>query len=157
MRKVAVLFLLLALVACGGGGGGGSTSEPPGSYIGFTEEDFSDKTMYFVDGTGYSKAVFHKNGTIQAYSRDAMPYQNARFEEGFWSVTDGRLEIARVDSPDDKTFYTLINDDVMVKYFKASRFYPASIDGEVINVGIFYSQIIGLMRAMEFVANHEQP
>jgi hypothetical protein len=106
MRKVAVLFLLLALVACGGGGGGGSTSEPPGSYIGFTEEDFSDKTMYFVDGTGYSKAVFHKNGTIQAY----MPYESARFEEGFWSVTDGRLEIARVDSPDDKTFYTLINN-----------------------------------------------
>lgn len=151
MKKMVGLIIFIAvlsLISCGGGGGegGGGTN----SYIGFTSADFSGKTLYYVNVGEYAKAVFQQNGNLQAY----LPNQNSWYEQGIWSVTNGKLVISRIQTPNDKTIYTLITDDTGERYFRCSR---VQFDGETDIVGLFYDQITGFSQAQNFVANNRQP
>lgn len=155
IRKLGMLFLIISLpvlvsmYGCGGGGGGSDSGTPtptPG-YVGFTNADFAEKTIYLVDTAGYSKAIFYSSGNLRAYT----PNQIDWYSNGIWSINAGKLEVARVENPDYKTVYTLTADDTTERYFSVSRL---NSDGTAEAVGMFYDQSTGYAQAQAWVASH---
>src|SRR5664280_1721857 len=107
MKKLIIVFMLLALFGCSSSGDNGGSSSND-SYIGFTAEDFSGKIIYLVEtDIGWSKAVFNADGSVEAYD----PNQENWYAKGTWEIVNGKLVVAREESPDHKTTYTFINED----------------------------------------------
>jgi hypothetical protein len=149
-RIVTVILALLFLVACGGGGGGSDSTPASNSYIGFEASDFSGKTIYLVELNQWSKCVFNPNGTAQGY----LPGQNYWYQEGTWTIVDGKLVLSTTANPTGKAIYTLLSDDVVNRYFRISQL---RADGTVHIVGMFYDQTTAASQASEFVVNHRVP
>ena len=146
MKKLIVFFVLLALFGCGSGGGGESNGSSTDSYTGLVQEDFSGKTIYLVDDTGWAKAVFNTDGTLEAYNPNQLDW----YQNGTWEIVAGKLEIAPADYPSHKNKYTLIEDDINNNSFKLKR---DKYDGMSDTVWMFYNQTTGFQQAKDFVNN----
>jgi len=195
MRKLTIIFMLLAAMGCGGGGGSSNDvsapaftkdqenaiisgaqeamdkinkpisdycrdnpfsslcmkgSSDPVVYIGFTDSDFSGKTMYHVAIGTYTKAEYLAGGRLKAYYSN----QELLYEEATWSVVGGKLIVARVADPSVKTTYTLLIDDEEERYFKTSQKWAG---GSVHSIGIFYDQVTGKSQALDFAGRLRIP
>lgn len=120
------------------------------NYIGFTESDFSGKTIYHVELNTYSKAEYIAGGRLKAY----YPNQDSLYEEGIWSIYYGKLFVARAATPSTQTTYTMISDDQVNRYFKTSQQWS---NGTLHTIGMFYDQTTGSSQAQDFVVNHRTP
>ena len=150
MKKIAYLLVVFLLIGCGGGGGGSSGNT---DIVGFTTEDFSGKSLYYVSSGGYQLGTFFSDGTARGSDLMTSGTPVLQPETVNWSVVNGELMI---DDPvsGDSVRYVLLSDDTTTRYFRANKY---SLGGIISVVGMFYDQITGLSQAQDFVANHRTP
>lgn len=137
---IVVLFAVLA--GCG--------SHEENSYIGFTAEDFTGKTIYMMDAEnpGKSQILTFSDKTVRVSS---FP---ADFGLGSlkWDVVNGRLVTTEmlVYQPLEWQ-YTLFNDDASERCFTAARKRPESDSYKIVT--LYYDQNTGSAQAAEWMSS----
>lgn len=148
MKIKAILFLcIFVLIGCGGGG----DSEETDSYIGFTTEDFSGKSLYYVSETGYQLGVFDPDGTAVASAIISSGIPVLEQEVALWSIVNGELIIS---ASGDSVKYSLLSENIDERYFRVTKY---SNNGNVRIIRVFYDQETGLSQAQDFVNNNLEP
>ncbi len=156
MRKqIFVLFVLFVSVILGCGGG--STS-----YIGFTPDDFSNKTIYYVRPSIQTPTGLAIGFTAKLSFRDdgslVITYPGTtKMELGTWEIINGKLQIIYNQYPVPNkitNIFTLIRDDAEESYFAASQL---KTDGSEVMVALFYDQVTGYDKSYMFFFNNRQP
>lgn len=146
-KSFSLLIALFFVVSCGGGGGGGTTSGGTASYIGFTTDDFSGKSLYYSGGSSYQLGTFYPDGTVKASAMMTSGTPVLQQEVALWAVTNGELIIS---AQGDTIRYVMLSEDLEKRYFRVNKY---SSNGSVSVVRIFYDQVTGLSQAQDYVAN----
>jgi hypothetical protein len=122
-------------------------SEAP--YIGFINDDFSDKVLYMVDYDGYQKLTFKKDGILEISS--------LRLSDGAWKVENGKLITSGTILIPLIADFTLMSVNQNDRYFTVLRSIKGGLEHtppvETV-VGLFYDQITGREQAEEYLKNH---
>lgn len=125
-----------------------------GTKSSFNAADFSGKTIYYVNGSGFQKAVFNADGTVHASGLLTNGTPTSLTLIGNWSISStGALQL--INSANQTVTYTLASEDATNNYYRTIKTFTG-FTGSV-TTGLFYNQSTGLSQAQAFTASGQQP
>jgi len=120
----------------------------------FTTADFSGKTIYYVNGSAFQKAVFNADGTVQASGLLTSGTPTTMTLIGTWSISStGALQL--LNNSNQTVTYTLASHDAANSYYRTIKTFSGSSGSST--TGLFYNQTTGLSQAQTFTLNGQQP
>lgn len=131
-----------------------SLTGQPATKTSFNAADFSGKTIYYVNGSGFQKAVFNADGTVQTSALFTSGTPTTLTVVGTWSISStGALQL--LNAANQTVTYTLASNDAANNYYRTIKTFTGTSSSST--TGLFYNQTTGLSQAQAFTASGQQP